>query len=81
MKKPYSKPMVTFEEYSLDMPIAAGCDKSEIPSVKDLVEQGWFNSKHNCDPNMYINSDADENMLWGDDTLCYYTHVTQAFTS
>lgn len=77
MKKPYSKPMVTFEEYSLDMPIAAGCDSSAFDEAKELKAQDWFDdSCDNVMPNdNYIGA------MFGDDKLCYYTVAAQLFTS
>lgn len=76
MKKPYSKPMVTFEEYSLDMPIAAGCDPSAFDEAKELKAQDWF------DDSCYnkINDDFLDK-TYGDDKICYYTLSSQLFTS
>ena len=76
MRKPYSKPMVTFEEYSLDMPIAAGCDPDYIDIAKEFEEQqyiqmGYFNANEECSE--YLGSSNDK--------LCYYTVSTQLFTS
>ena len=73
MKKPYTKPMVTFEDYSLDMPIAAGCDPDYIDVGKDYAAQDWF-ADGVCEFVM-------DSIEMGDDKLCYYTVSTQIFTS
>lgn len=76
MKKPYSKPMATFEEYSLDMPIAAGCDPQYIDEAREFEEMGlhglgFFSTSDGC-------SQFD---FSGGDKLCYYTASSILFTS
>lgn len=81
MKKAYVKPMISFEEMQLDMPVASGCDKAHISDVKDLMTQGWFNAQYTCKADQYIETDEQENWFWDDNKLCYYSAVNQAFTS
>lgn len=76
MKKPYSKPMVSFEDYSLDMPIALNC--SHIDTTKEFMAQQLFNEKYDCEesiPESFLGG------LYGDDSLCYYSQVTTLFIS
>lgn len=81
MKREYVKPMISFEELRLDMPVASGCAKEYVADVKDLLAQGWFNAEYDCNKDQYIVSDELENAFWDDDKLCYYSAVNQAFTS
>ena len=78
MKKPYSKPMVPFEEYSLDMPIAAGCSGEHIGDALELEAQGWLSSG-------YFNELEEAcSTKWTSgkyDKLCYYTIADKLFTS
>lgn len=76
MKKTYNKPMIAFEEYSLDMPIAANCSPDAIDIAKELEAQDFFGDS--CiDPI----SDDFLDMMYGDNKICYYTMAGQLFTS
>ncbi len=70
MKKTYTKPMVTFEELALDMPIAANCDPGYIDIMKDLKTAGVFSVT--C--NDYWTPDQL-------DTLCYFAAVSNPLIS
>lgn len=73
MKRVYEKPMISVEALHLDAPIALNCvaDKDDMNS---LLEMGYYTDSHNCS----IDTDAID---WGNDTICYHSNVTQAFTS
>lgn len=72
MKRVYEKPMISVEVLELDAPIAVNCiaDKDDMNSLIDL---GYF-----ADETCLIREDQIE---WGDDTICYHSNVIQAFTS
>ena len=76
MKKPYLMPMVEFEAYSLDMPIAANCDPDHIADARELEEMGWISAGF-FNPNETCKEQVD----YGDNKLCYYTVTYQLFTS
>lgn len=74
MKQIYSKPKISVEVLTLDHPIAANCtaDKDDVLS---LMEFGYFTEAQQCSTN--FNND----MEWGNDTVCYHTNVQTAFLS
>ena len=74
MKKPYSKPMVSFEDYSLDTPIAANC--ADIDLTMDLVGQGWF--AKDCE---YEMTEDFFSQYDPDNKLCYFSQAATLFTS
>lgn len=76
MKKTYNKPMIAFEEYSLDMPIAANCGPNAIGVAKELKEMGYFGS--DC---YDVISDDILDLMYGDDKICYYTMADNLFVS
>ncbi len=74
MKHPYDKPMIFVESLTLDMPIATNCS-SDPQDMNDLIGFGYFNADYDC---MFdFNDDVD----WGNDTVCVHSSITQAFTS
>ena len=79
MKKPYSKPMVTFEEYSLDTPLAANCHPDSDGYEAELRAGGYFNTAEGC-----YDVVTDE-MLGGyfnsPDKVCYYSFAIMLFNS
>lgn len=76
MKKTYTKPMIAFEAYALDMPIAAGCAPDSVGIAKELEEMGYFGES--C---YDLISDDFLDAMYGDDKICYYTMASQLFTS
>ena len=77
MKKPYTKPQIAFEEFSLDMPIAGNCSTGASEVVKELKAQDYF-SDDNCYDQI---SDDTLDVMYGDDKICYYTLADMLFTS
>ena len=78
MKKTYKKPMISFEELSLDMPIAANCAPNTFDIVAELKELDYFGDSDSC---FWLNVDEYLDIKYGDDKICYYTLNTQLFTS
>ena len=76
MKKTYRKPMISFEMYSLDMPIAVNCSPDAFGIGRELKEQGYFGDS--CYDEL---SDDYLDIRYGDDKICYYTLAEQVFTS
>ncbi|MGM9627424.1 MAG: hypothetical protein ACI3V4_04945 [Faecousia sp.] len=72
MKKPYSKPQIAVEALQLDQPIAAGCMANK-EDMNSLIELGYFG-----DEKCTIREDQ---IVWGDDTICYHSNVQIAFLS
>lgn len=80
MKKTYTKPMVTFEELALDMPVAANCDQNYIYHIRDFhVQFGGFNTS--CEN--YLDESAMNTLLQVPeyDKLCYYSAVSKPLMS
>lgn len=76
MKKVYEKPMISVEEMSLDMPIAANC-LANFDDVQALIALGYFG-----DNDRGISCGAIYNEIeWGNDTVCYHSNVQTAFLS
>lgn len=76
MKKTYRKPMISFEMYSLDMPIAVNCSPDAFGIGRELKEIGFFGDS--CYDEL---SDDYLDIRYGDDKICYYTLAEQVFTS
>ena len=76
MKKTYRKPMISFEMYSLDMPIAVNCSPDAFGIGRELKEIGFFGDS--CYDKL---SDDYLDIRYGDDKICYYTLAEQVFTS
>lgn len=73
MKRVYEKPMISVEVFDLDAPIAANCQANK-EDMNSLIELGYFYSEGNC-------KIREDEIIWGDDTICYHSNVIKAFTS
>ena len=73
MKKAYTKPSIYVEPIKLDSPIAANCiaDRSDMDAVMSF---GYFNETYNC---WLIENEVE----WGNSTICYHSNVQTAFLS
>lgn len=80
MKRKYEKPMISVENMSIDMPIAANC-VADFDDVNSLVELGYFGTNDRGITCSITYDDYVDNDLWGHDTVCYHSNVQTAFLS
>ena len=75
MKKNYTKPQISVETFTMDLPIAAGCT-TDPRILADLKAVGYFTDYRGCALNYPEAS-------WGEgtDTVCYHSNVQIAFES
>lgn len=83
MRRNYEKPMIAFDELTLDTPIATGCSSDVTDDAKDLIDLGYFGGDRNCRRTIADDTALNEVevKLFGDDKLCYYTAALMLFTS
>ncbi len=75
MKRNYSKPTIHVEVMSVDMPIAASCEKHS--EAFEFRIQGWFSTEEGCAFDADIFNDRDDLS----DGICYHSHVNTTFSS
>ena len=83
MRRNYEKPMIAFDELTLDTPIATGCSAEAIDDAKDLIALGYFGVERNCRTTIAGDEALDEIEvpMLKDNKLCYYTAALMLFTS
>lgn len=73
MKRNYVKPNFIIEQLSIDLPAARGCDYKSA-DYADLMDIGYFASDMQC-------SIPEDEIEWGDNTICLNTNTIIALTS
>ena len=73
MKKIYTKPQICVEAFTMDQPVASGCNAN--PADFDaLLQLGYFANELTC-------RQVEDGVQWGTDTICYHTNATYGFKS
>ena len=74
MKKNYTKPQICVEVFTMDQPIAAGCSPIDPSVLAGIQALGYYVDTKTC------TTVADE-VIWGNDTICYHTSVQNIYNS